>query len=107
MAAITTINKPGSAVLLGNAAGRAVIMERFRIPGGAGGVAAGDTQTIVTQEIEEVLAVCGPVSYTALTQPNANGVSIPLTLLDAVGANNFADILIMGYARKVHSGGLT
>ena len=103
MAAITTINKPGPAVLLGNAAGRAVIMERFRIPGA---VAALDTQTIVTQDIEEVLAVIGCVSYTVLTQPNSAGVSIPLTLLDAVAANNFADILVIGFAKRTHSGGL-
>jgi hypothetical protein len=100
MAAITTIVKPGPSVLLGNAVGRAIIMERFRIPAAA----AGDTQTLVSTDIEEVLAVVGNVSYTALSV-NPNGVSIPVTLLDTVAASNFADVLVIGYARRVHSGG--
>lgn len=100
MAAITSIIVTGAPIHWGNAAGRAIIAEVWRIPAST----AGDTQTLVSNYIAEVIAVQGPVSYTALV-PNESGVSIPVTTLNTIAASNFANVLVIGYARRVHSSG--
>lgn len=100
MAAITSIAIQGPPVLLGNAVGRAVIKEYWRVPAST----AGDTQTIVSPNIAQVIAVTGNAQHTAVTDAET-GSSIPLTTLDTVSASNFAWVEVTGFARKVHSGG--
>lgn len=101
MAAITTIVATGPPIHWSNAVGRAIIAEVLRAPGA---IAIGDTQTYVSQYIAEVIAIIGPVTYTVLTSAES-GVSIPMTVNSTIGASGFENILIIGYARRVHSSG--
>lgn len=101
MAAITSIAVQGPPILLGNAAGHAVIMEAWRIPAST----AGDTQTLVSPNIATIIAVLGNVQHAAPAN-SENGASIDVITSDTVAADNFTWVLIIGFARRVHSGGL-
>lgn len=92
---------PGPPVMLGNACGRAVIMEIVRLPAST----AADTMAVVCKYIEEIIAVIGNVSFTAPVKAST-GATTTLTTHDTIAASNFNDVLIIGYAKAVHSGGL-
>lgn len=95
MAAITSIAQYGPPIRWGNAAGKAIICETWRIPAST----AGDTQTIVSVYISNFIAVVGPVSHTAVTDTEA-GVSVPLTTLSTIAASNFVEIQLIGFAKN-------
>lgn len=95
MAAITSIAQFGPPIRWGNAAGKAIIAEVWRIPAST----AGDTQTIVSTYISDFIAVIGPATHTAVTNTEA-GVSVALTTGVTVGASNFVEILLVGYAKN-------
>lgn len=94
MAAITSIAQFGPPIRWGNAAGRAIIAEVWRIPAST----AGDTQTIVSTNIAGFIATIGAVTHTAVTDVET-GVSIAITTGTTVGASNFIEFLVIGYAR--------
>lgn len=96
MAAITGIIITGPPIRWGNANGKAIIAEVWRVPAST----AGDTQTLTSTNIAKLIAVTGDVSYTAVTD-NEAGISIPVTTLDTVAASNFVNVLVIGYARDV------
>lgn len=96
MAAITTIAQYGPPIRWGNAGGRAIIAESWRIPAST----LGDTQTITSTNIAGFIAVIGPLQHTAVTDTEA-GVSIAGTTLSTVSASNFAEFLVIGFARAV------
>lgn len=100
MAAVAGITK-GPPVLLGNAAGRAIIMEVIRFPAST----AADTLALVCKYIEEIVAIIGNVSFTAPVKVSSGATSSLITH-DTIAADNFNDVLVIGYARQVHSGGL-
>lgn len=100
MAAVAGVTK-GPPVSYGLANGRAVIGEIIQFPAST----AADTLTLVCKYIEEIIAVIGNVSYTAPVKL-ASGATSTLTTHDTIAASNFNDVLVLGYARQVHSGGL-
>jgi hypothetical protein len=100
MAAVAGVTK-GPPVSYGNAAGRAVIGEIVQFPAST----AGDTLAFVSKYLEEIIAVIGNVSYTAPVK-SADGATTTMTTHDTIAASNFDDVLVLGYARRVHSGGL-
>lgn len=95
MGAITSIAQFGPPIRWGNAAGKAIIAEVWRVPAST----AGDTQTITSVNIAEFIAVIGPVSHTAVTDSEA-GVSVPLITSVTVAASNFVEFLLVGKARN-------
>ena len=94
MAAITSIAQFGPPIRWGNAGGKAIIAEVWRVPAST----AADTQTITSVNIAEFIAVIGPVSHTAVTNSEA-GVSVPLITSVTVAASNFVEFLLVGKAR--------
>lgn len=100
MAAVAGVT-PGPPVMLGNAAGRAVIMEVIRFPAST----AGDTLALVCKYIEEIIAIVGNVSHDAPVKVST-GATANLITHDTIAASNFDDVIVIGYARSVHSGGL-
>jgi hypothetical protein len=100
MAAIAGVTQ-GPPVSWGNAAGRAVIAEIVRFPAGT----AADTLAFVSKYLEEIIAVVGNVQFTAPVK-STNGATTTMTILDTIAAENFVDVMVIGYARRVHSGGL-
>lgn len=94
MAAITGIVQYGPPIRWGNAAGRAIIAETWRVPAST----AGDTQTLVSTNIAGFIAIVGDVSHTVVTDTEV-GVSVPVTTLDTVAASNFTELLLIGFAR--------
>ena len=99
MAAVAGVTQ-GPPVSYGNAAGHAVIGEIVRFPASA----AGDTLAFVSKYLEEIIAVIGNVTFTAPVKSSA-GATTTMTTGDTVGASNFMDVLVLGFARRVHSGG--
>lgn len=95
MAAITSIAQFGPPIRWGNAAGKAIIAEVWRVPAST----AGDTQTIVSTYIADFIAIIGPCSHTAVTNSEA-GVSVALITSVTVAASNFVEFLLVGYARN-------
>jgi hypothetical protein len=95
MAAITSIAQFGPPIRWGNAGGKAIIAEVYRVPAST----AGDTQTIVSTNIAEFIAVIGPCSHTAVTNTEA-GVSVALITSVTVAASNFVEFLLVGKARE-------
>lgn len=99
MAAILGVTT-GPPIELGKAVGRSLIMEVVRFPAGT----AADTLAFVSQYIAEIIAIVGNVSFTAPVISEA-GATSTLTIHDTIAASNFNDVLVIGYARRVHSGG--
>lgn len=100
MAAVAGVTK-GPPVHMGNAAGRAIIMEVVRFPAST----AADTLALVCKYIAEIFAIVGNVSFTAPVAAES-GATAALITHDTIAASNFNDVLVIGYARKVHSSGL-
>lgn len=100
MAAVAGVTT-GPPISWGNANGRAVIAEVVRFPAST----AADTLAFVSKYIEEIIAVVGNVSFTAPVK-SADGATTTMTTMDTIAASNFNDVLVIGYARRVHSGGL-
>jgi hypothetical protein len=100
MAAVAGVTA-GPPLHWGNAAGRAVIAEIVRFPAST----AGDTLAFVSKYLEEIIAVIGNVSFTAPVK-SVDGAATTMTTHDTIAANNFNDVLVIGYARRVHSGGM-
>lgn len=96
MAAITGIVQFGPPIRWGNAAGKAIIAEVWKIPAST----AGDTQTLASTNISDYIGICGILSATAVTNTES-GVSVACTTLATVAASNFAFVLLIGYARNV------
>lgn len=94
MAAITSIAQFGPPIRWGNAGGKAIIAEVWRVPAST----AADTQTITSINIANFIGVIGPVSHTAVTNTEA-GVSVALITSVTVAASNFVEFLLVGYAR--------
>lgn len=86
----------------GKAVGRSVIGEVVQFPTGA----ALDTLAYVSAYIAEIIAIIGNVTYTAPVAAES-GATTTMKVSDAIPASEFMDVLVIGYARKVHSGGLT
>jgi hypothetical protein len=102
MAAVAPVLRQGP-IHWGNAGGRAVIAEVWRFPAST---AADTVSNFVAQFLEEIIAVIGNVQFTA-PAINANGATITtITTLDTIAASNFVDVIFIGFARRVHSGGL-
>lgn len=103
MAAVVPVLQRGP-IHYGNAAGHAVIGEVWRFPAST----AGDTvSNFVSTYLAEILAVIGNVSFTAPAAAETGATITTITTLDTIAASNFVDILIIGFARRVHSGGLS
>ena len=100
MAAVAGVTA-GPPISYGNAAGRAVIAEVIRFPAST----AADTLALVCKYIEEIIAIVGNVSFTAPVKAST-GATSTLTTHDTIAASNFNDVLVIGYAMRVHSGGL-
>lgn len=100
MAAVAGVTK-GPPISYGNASGRAVIGEVIQFPAST----AADTLALVCKYVAEIIAIVGNVSYTAPVAAES-GATSTLTTADTIGASNFSDVIVYGYARKVHSGGL-
>lgn len=99
MAAIAGVTN-GPPISYGNAAGHALIGEVVRFPAGT----AADTLAFVSKYLEEIVAVIGNVQFTAPVK-DSNGATTTMTILDTIAASNFMDVLVLGFARRVHSGG--
>jgi hypothetical protein len=96
MAAITGIVQFGPPLRWGQAAGKTIIAEVWRVPAST----AGDTQTIVSTYISNFIGVIGGVvSHTAVTDTEA-GVSVPLITQTTIAASNFIEFLLIGYAKN-------
>ena len=91
----------GPPIPWGNANNRALVVEVVRFPAST----AADTLALVCKYIEEIYAVIGNVSFTAPVKLST-GATSTLTTMDTIAASNFNDVLVIGYARAVHSGGL-
>ena len=100
MAAVAGVTL-GPPVSWGNATGRAVIGELVRFPAST----AGDTLALACKYIEEIIAIIGNVSHDAPVK-SGDGATSNLITHDTIAASNFNDVLVIGYARRVHSGGL-
>lgn len=94
MAAITSVAQFGPPIRWGNAGGKAIIAEVWRVPAST----AGDTQTITSINIANFIGIVGPVSHTAVTNAES-GVSVALITSVTVAASNFVEFLVVGYAR--------
>lgn len=94
MAAITSIAQFGPPIRWGNAGGKAIIAEVWRIPAST----AGDTQTIVSTNISNFLAIVGGATHTAVTNTES-GVSVALITAYTIAASNFVEFLVVGFAR--------
>jgi hypothetical protein len=99
MATIAGVTQ-GPPVSYGNAAGHALIGEIVRFPAGT----AADTLAFVSKYLEEIVAVIGNVSFTAPVK-SADGATTTMKIADTVPASEFMDVLVLGFARRVHSGG--
>lgn len=91
----------GPPIAYGNAGGRALIAEVVRFPAST----AADTLALVCKYVAEIYTIVGNVSFTAPVVAES-GATSTLTTMDTIAASNFNDVLVIGYARKVHSGGL-
>jgi hypothetical protein len=94
MPAITTVAQFGPPIRWGNAAGKAIIAECWRIPTAG----AGDTQTLISNNIAVLIGIIGAATHSAVT-PSEAGVQVPITVAGAVAAGQFSEILLVGYAR--------
>lgn len=94
MGAITSIAQFGPPIRWGNSGGKALIAEVWRVPAST----AGDTQTIVSTNISDFVAIIGPCSHTAVTN-SESGVSVALITSVTVAASNFVEFLLVGKAR--------
>lgn len=101
MAAVVPVLQRGP-IAWGNAGGRAIIAEVWRYPAST----AADTAAITCAFIAEIIAVIGNVSFQAPVALET-GATVGTITHDTIAAPNFDDVVIVGYARKVHSGGLT
>lgn len=93
MAAVAIVQY-GPPIRWGNAAGRAIIAETWRIPAST----AADTATLVSTNIAGFIALVGPATHTAVTDSEA-GVSVAVITSVTVAASNFTELLLIGYAR--------
>lgn len=100
MAAVAGVTQ-GPPISWGNAGGRAIIAEVIRFPAST----AADTLALVCKYIEEIVAIVGNVSFTTPVKLSTGATSSLITH-DTIAASNFNDVLVIGYARTVHSGGL-
>lgn len=94
MAAITGIVQFGPPIRWGNAGGKAIIAEVWRIPAST----AADTQTLTSINIANFIGLVGPATHTAVTNTES-GVSVAVITSVTVAASNFTEILLIGYAR--------
>lgn len=88
----------------GNAGGKAIIAEVWRFPAST---AADTVSNFVAAFLAEIIAVIGDVSFTAPAAAETGATIATITTLDTIAASNFVDVIFIGYARRVHSGGLT
>lgn len=102
MAAVVPVLQRGP-IPWGNANGRAVIAEIWRFPAST---AADTVSSFVSMFLAEIIAVVGNVQFTAPGAAETGATIATVTTLDTVAASNFTDVIFIGYARKVHSGGL-
>jgi hypothetical protein len=93
MAAVA-IAQFGPPVRWGNAAGKAIIAEVWRIPAST----LADTATIVSSNIAQFIGIIGPAQHTAVTNTEA-GVSVAVITTSTVAASNFMEFLLVGFAR--------
>lgn len=100
MAAIAGV-VTGPPFLLSNAVGRAVIAEEVRFPAGT----AADTLAYTSPNIAKILAIIGNVSYSAPVEAET-GATTTMKIADTIPATEFMSVLVIGHARRVHSGGL-
>jgi hypothetical protein len=100
MAAVAGVTV-GPPIEIGKAVGRSIIMEVVRFPAST----AADTLAYVSAYIAEIIAIVGNVSYTAPVAAES-GATSTITTHDTIAASNFDSVLVIGYARRVHSGGL-
>lgn len=103
MAAVVPVLQRGP-IPWGNANGRAVIAEVWRFPAST---AADTVSSFVSMFLAEIIAVVGNISFTAPAAAESGATIATITTHDTIAASNFNDVLFIGYARKVHSGGLT
>lgn len=89
MGAITNIVATGEVVPFPSATPGGMVAEIWR----ATASTAGDTQTITSLRLRQILYVIGPVSYTVLGGANVAA----LTTLATIAASNFTDFLVIGY----------
>src|SRR5678815_3411728 len=101
MAAVVPVLQRGP-ISWGNANGRAVIAEVWRFPAST---AADTVSSFVAAFIAEIIAVIGPVTFTAPAAAESGATITTVTTSVTIAASNFVDVLIIGYARRVHSGG--
>lgn len=99
MAAVAGVTT-GPPIEIGKAVGRSIIMEVVRFPAST----AADTLAFVSKYIAEIIAIVGNVSFTAPAIAES-GATTTMTTHDTIAASNFNDVLVIGYARRVHSGG--
>jgi hypothetical protein len=89
MAAITGIVSTGRIIPLPSSTPGGLVGEVWRVPAST----AGDTQTITSLLLRQIVAILGPVSFTALAGANQAALITSVT----VAASNFVDILVIGY----------
>lgn len=92
----------GPPIPWGNAAGRALIAEVWRFPAST---AADTVSNFVCQYLAEIKAVIGNIQFTAPAIAETGATITTITTLDTIAASNFVDVLFIGFARRVHSGG--
>lgn len=89
MAAITGIVATGQMIPMPSATPGGLMAEVYRVPAST----AGDTQTLTSQRLRQIVGVLGNGSYTALAGANAAAI----TTLATVAASNFAELWLIGY----------
>jgi hypothetical protein len=92
----------GPPISYGNAAGRALIGEVWRFPTST---AADTVSNFVAAYLAEIKAVIGNITFTAPGIAETGATITTITTLDTIAASNFMDVLFIGFARRVHSGG--
>lgn len=96
MGAITSVAQFGPPIRWGNAGGKAIIAEAWRIPAST----VGDTQTITSTNIANFLGTVGLVEHTAVTN-SESGVSVAITTEATIASSNFVEFLLVGFARDI------
>lgn len=102
MAAVVPVLQQGP-IPWGNASGHALIAEVWRFPAST---AADTVSNFVAAFLSKILAVVGPVQFTAPGEAETGATIATITTLDTIAASNFVDVMFIGYARRVHSGGM-
>lgn len=91
MGAITGIVSTGRIIPMPSSTPGGLVAELWQIPAST----AGDTQTITSQFLREIVGVIGPASHTALPLTAKNTAALITSV--TVAASNFVDLLVLGY----------